>query len=248
MKDDRNKTFPYIGVKEMSKLYPSDSGGFYALKKIDLSISQGEFIGVIGKSGSGKSTLMNMISGIDQSSEGHITVGEHIISQKSENQLAKWRSKHVGIVFQFFQLMPTLTILENILLPMSFCSSVPKSEQVQRAKELLALVGIADQTNKFPSALSGGQQQRAAIARALANDPELIIADEPTGNLDSKTAENIMNLLTNLNALGKTIVIVSHDKDISKYCDRIIHIRDGHIIAAHNGEGLHSYEKKREMV
>ncbi len=219
----------HIRTEQLTKTYTQTEQAFDALRDVELKINRGDLIGIVGKSGSGKSTLMNMLSGIDQPTKGRVLVNNKLISSMTESQLAKWRGNNVGVVFQFFQLMPTLTILENILLPMSFTKTIPKRERVERAKSLLSQVGILDQMNKFPSTLSGGQQQRAAIARALANDPHLIIADEPTGNLDSKTAQQIMTLFQDLAAQGKTVIIVSHDQDMTTYCDRIIRIKDGQV-------------------
>lgn len=234
----------HVKVENLTKVYQLTNGLFFALKDVELTIYKGEFIGVIGKSGSGKSTLMNMISGIDQATSGTVQIGEDIISSLNENQLAKWRGQHIGVVFQFFQLMPTLTILENVLLPMSFSKSIPKASQNERAEALLKSVGIIEQANKFPSTLSGGQQQRAAIARALANDPSVIIADEPTGNLDSKNAKRIMDLFRQLANDGRTVIVVSHDQDIQTYCDRTIHIADGQILVDVQSEGG-TFDEKR---
>jgi putative ABC transport system ATP-binding protein len=198
------------------------------LRDIDLEIRAGEFVAPIGKSGSGKSTLLNLIGGIDRPSQGKVMVAGTAVHETSENALASWRGKTVGVVFQFFQLLPTLTIAENVMLPMDFYNARPARQRRPRALELLDLVGIADQADKLPSALSGGQQQRAAIARALANDPPIIIADEPTGNLDSETARAVLDLFRKLLDLGTTVVIATHERDISGI-DRTVELVDGRV-------------------
>lgn len=220
---------PLIRIRNMKKSFTTAAGSFEALKGIDLNIRKGEAIAIIGKSGSGKSTLMNMIAGIDKPTSGEILIEDRSIPSMSENQMAKWRGRKVGVVFQFFQLLPTLTILENVMLPMDFERSLPLSKRKERALELISLVGIEDQSNKFPTALSGGQQQRAAIARSLANDPSIILADEPTGNLDSATAKEVFRIFKELAACGKTVIIVTHDPDIADQCSRTIRLVDGHI-------------------
>lgn len=222
---------PLIHFKQLTKNYDSGAQSFSALNNISLSIQKGKFVGIVGKSGSGKSTLINMITGIDRPTYGTVQIGDYFITQMNENQIAKWRGINIGIVFQFFQLIPTLTILENIMLPMDFTGVIAKTNRKSRALELLKMVGIEDQADKFPTTLSGGQQQRVAIARALANNPSLLIADEPTGNLDSKTADVIFNIFKQLVNDGKTVVIVSHDKDITNHCDQIIELKDGKILS-----------------
>jgi putative ABC transport system ATP-binding protein len=184
---------------------------------------------VVGKSGSGKSTLINMISGIDRPSSGEIQVADTRVNDLSESKLAAWRGRQVGIVFQFFQLLPTLTITENVVLPMDFCATYPVRERRKRALDILDLVGIADQADKLPANLSGGQQQRAAIARALANRPAVLLADEPTGNLDSHTAGSILELFAGLAAAGTTVVIVTHEREIASLVDRVVTLSDGRI-------------------
>jgi ABC-type lipoprotein export system ATPase subunit len=221
---------PLIDIEDVVKTYKTEAGDFVALKHIDLSITTGEFVGIIGKSGSGKSTLINMLTGIDRATGGHIIINGTDITKLSEGDMAVWRGKNIGIVFQFFQLLPTLTVLENILLPMDFCNMYRKGERVKKAMDLLKLVELDDQANKFPAQLSGGQQQRIAIARALANDPPIICADEPTGNLDSKTAEQIFTLFQSLVDGGKTIIMVTHDRDLAKKVGRTILIADGQVI------------------
>src|SRR5579871_5009723 len=193
-----------IRLASVTKSFPVADGTFHALKNVSLEIERGQFIAITGKSGSGKSTLLNVITGIDKPTLGEVTINGVRVDKLSESELARWRGKNVGVVFQFFQLLPTLTILENVMLPMDFCSTYPKAERKQRALALLEKVNIVEQADKFPSALSGGQQQRAAIARALANDPSILVADEPTGNLDSQNAVSIMDLFNDLSKQGKT--------------------------------------------
>jgi putative ABC transport system ATP-binding protein len=219
---------PLITLRKVGKSYATPAGLYPALRDIDLEIGAGEFVALVGKSGSGKSTLLNLIGGIDRPSQGEVIVSARPLHQVPENSLARWRGKTVGVVFQFFQLLPTLTIAENVMLPMDFCNVRPARQRRARALELLDLVGIADQADKLPSALSGGQQQRAAIARALANDPPIVLADEPTGNLDSVTARAVLDLFRKLIDLGATVVIATHERDISGI-DRTIELVDGAI-------------------
>lgn len=219
-----------IQLKQVSKSFETSAGRFDALKNININIDAGECVAIFGKSGSGKSTLLNMLTGIDYPSEGNVIINSTEIQTLNESTLATWRGKNIGIVFQFFQLIPTITIYENILLAMEFVNAIPKKERQQRAEMLLNQVGILAQKNKLPAALSGGEQQRAAIARALANDPPILVADEPTGNLDSKTTEVIFNLFTELTKVGKTIIVVTHEKTSSFEYDRMIILQDGVII------------------
>jgi putative ABC transport system ATP-binding protein len=219
-----------IELSRVTKSFPLDSGVFHALKDITLSIQKGQLVAVTGKSGSGKSTLLNVIAGIDKPTEGSICVNGIRVDKLAESELASWRGKNIGVVFQFFQLLPTLTIVENVMLPMDFCNSYPKKERKERALLLLEQVDIREQADKLPSTLSGGQQQRAAIARALANDPPVVIADEPTGNLDSQTSAAIFQLFADLARTGKTVILVTHEKDISKYVENTIAIADGVIL------------------
>ncbi len=218
-----------IRLHGLKKSYFSEAGEFPALKGIDLEIYPGEFISIVGKSGSGKTTLINMIAGIDRPTAGEIWIGPTAVHALREGQMAVWRGRQLGIVFQFFQLLPMLSLLENVMLPMDFSGAVAPRERRQRALHLLDLVGIAEHARKLPSAVSGGQQQRAAIARALANDPPLVVADEPTGNLDSKTAESVFGLFEQLVAQGKTFVIVTHDSGFARRVQRSILISDGEI-------------------
>jgi len=226
---------PLIRVHQVTKTYETSSGPFTALRDVDLQVQAGEFTAVVGKSGSGKSTLINMITGIDRPSGGEVHVAGTAVHALNQEQLAVWRGRNVGVVFQFFQLLPTLTVAENVMLPMDFCNTYPARGRRGRALALLEKVGIAEQADKLPSALSGGQQQRAAIARALANDPPVLVADEPTGNLDSHTSEAVLQLFAGLAAEGKTVVMVTHERDVSRYMTRKITLADGAIVAAEVG-------------
>lgn len=219
-----------IQLDDVVKAYETEAGEFLALKGINLSIGEGEFVGVIGKSGSGKSTLINMVSGIDRPTKGEVHIGGAPVHTFNEGEMAKWRGRNLGIVFQFFQLLPILSVLENVMLPMDFCHLYSPTKRRNRAYEVLELVGVAEHANKLPSQLSGGEQQRVAIARALANDPPIILADEPTGNLDSKTSERVFHLFEALVKGGKTIIMVTHDSDQAKRVKRTIVIADGEII------------------
>ncbi len=223
---------PLISLSGVSKHYQSAAGPIVALHDLSLEIGEGEFVAVIGKSGSGKTTLINLLTGIDSPTSGSIQVGTTAVQALSQDQLAAWRGRSVGIVFQFFQLLPTLTVVENIMLPMDFCNTFAPQERRDRALRLLSNMGIAEQANKLPAALSGGQQQRAAIARALANDPPLIMADEPTGNLDSRTAAEIMAFFAQLVYTGKTVVMVTHEQDLRRYFARSITLVDGSLGSA----------------
>ena len=227
---DSNGKHSLIELHSISKNYKTAAGDFPALKNVDLHMRSGEFVSVIGKSGSGKSTLLNMITGIDRPSAGEVIVNNTAVHKLSENKMALWRGRNLGIVFQFFQLLPTISVIENIMLPMDFCKTYPLRQREKRALELLELVELSEHAYKLPTALSGGQQQRVAIARALANDPPIIIADEPTGNLDSKTADNIFQLFNDLVAQGKTIIIVTHDSGLAKRAGRTALIADGEIV------------------
>jgi putative ABC transport system ATP-binding protein len=219
-----------IELRGVSRAYRAPQGEFFALTGVDLRIAPGELIAVVGTSGSGKSTLINVIAGIDRPTAGSVEVAGADVGALGESALAAWRGTTVGVVFQFFQLLPTLTILENVVLPIDFCSTAPLDQARARALRLLDRVGIADQAHKLPSALSGGQQQRAAIARALANDPPVIAADEPTGNLDSRTAASVLELLAALAREGKTVVLVTHERELGRIADRVITLGDGRLI------------------
>jgi putative ABC transport system ATP-binding protein len=228
----RNKHMSdFIQFKKISKSFESAAGRFDALKNIDLNIGQGEYLAVVGKSGSGKSTLLNMLTGIDHPSQGTVTINSTDVHALNESQLAKWRGENTGIVFQFFQLIPTLTILENLQLAMDFVNIIPKGDRKKRAESLLVQVDISEHANKFPSALSGGEQQRAAIARALANNPPVVVADEPTGNLDSKTTEAIQELFAQLHSNGKTVVVMTHENVSNYEYDRVITLNDGFVVS-----------------
>jgi ABC-type lipoprotein export system ATPase subunit len=219
-----------IDLRSVNKNYKTAVGDYHALKDVDLQIEAGEFVSIIGKSGSGKTTLLNMITGIDRPTDGEVWVNGTAVHGLNENRMARWRGKNLGIVFQFFQLLPMISVIENIMLPMDFCRTYPLNERRKRAMELLELVELGEHAHKLPTALSGGQQQRVAIARALANDPPVIIADEPTGNLDSKTAESVFALFNDLVAKGKTIIIVTHDSGLAKRTHRTALIADGEIV------------------
>jgi putative ABC transport system ATP-binding protein len=226
-----------IHMDGMVKVYHSSSGDFEALKGIDLEIYPGEFVGIIGKSGAGKTTMVNMITGVDHPTGGKVFVNQTDIHKLNENQLALWRGKNLGVIYQSFQLMPTLSLIDNIVLPMDFCGSFHPRKSLERAMDLLKQVGLEEHAHKYPSAISGGQQQRVAIARALANDPPLIVADEPTGRLDSATAEIVFEIFSDLVRQGKTILMVTHDESISGRLSRVIQLSDGRIIAPEkNGE------------
>jgi putative ABC transport system ATP-binding protein len=219
-----------ISLQNVVKTYDVAAGIFTALKGVDLLVDPGEFVAVIGKSGSGKSTLVNMITGIDRPTSGEVLVGDTAVHALNEGQVAVWRGLNVGVVFQFFQLLPTLTVVENVMLPMDFCNVYAMREREERALHLLEQVDMVDHAYKLPSAVSGGQQQRVAIARALANDPPIVVADEPTGNLDSVTSESIFKLFEELVADCKTILMVTHDLDLAERATRTILLVDGEIM------------------
>jgi putative ABC transport system ATP-binding protein len=218
-----------IRLEGVTRVYHMGRRAVVALRDVDLTIAQGEFVALAGPSGSGKSTLLNMISGIDKPTDGRVVVGDVVVSQMDENSLARWRGETIGIIFQFFQLLPTLTVLENVMLPMEFRRTYP-GQREERAREVLSIVGLASQAHHLPSELSGGEQQRVAIARALANDPPLLLADEPTGNLDTETGQRVVQLLGDLNRQGKTIVLVTHEEHLTAVAGRIVHMRDGRIV------------------
>ncbi len=233
-KGPNRATEALITLRNVVKTYITPAGSFKALRGIDLRIKEGEFMAVVGKSGSGKSTLLNMLTGIDRPTSGEVIAGQTAIHQLSEGETARWRGRNVGIVFQFFQLLPTLTIAENIMLAMDFCRTLPVSKRKPRALELLEQVGIAEQAYKLPAMLSGGEQQRVAIARALANDPPILVADEPTGNLDTETAKAVFQLLKSQASIGKTVIVVTHDRDLAVQVHRTITLVDGRIVQESN--------------
>jgi ABC-type lipoprotein export system ATPase subunit len=237
-KNDANDNLQMIDLRSVDKYYQSAAGDYHALKSIDLGIRAGEFVSIIGKSGSGKSTLLNMIAGIDRPTTGEVWVNGTAVHKMDENQMAIWRGTNLGIIFQFFQLLPALNLLQNVILPMDLAGKYTKRERRQRAEHLLDLVGLSEHRHKLPSMISGGQQQRAAIARALANDPPILIADEPTGNLDSKTAETIFALFNDLVAQGKTVIIVTHDSGLAKRTHRTALIADGEIVNEYVAKAL----------
>lgn len=219
-----------VHLREVVKTYKGTAGTFTALKGVDLQVEAGAFVSIIGKSGSGKSTLINVITGIDRPTSGEVIVDNVQVHALNEEQIAVWRGRSIGVIFQFFQLLPTLTAVENILLAMDYGGQYPAAERPERAMYLLELVGMADRAHRLPNSISGGQQQCVAIARALANDPVLLTADEPTGNLDSKSAEMVFHLFENLAGAGKTILMVTHDNDLAARAQRTIKLADGRIV------------------
>jgi putative ABC transport system ATP-binding protein len=221
---------PLIRLRQVLKSYQTAAGEFPALKGIDLEIGSGEFVGVLGKSGAGKSTLVNMISGVDHLTSGEVWVGDVAVHRLNENQAAQWRSRNLGVIYQSFQLMPTLSLLDNVLLPLDFSGQFRGKRTSKWAMELLRQVELEEHARKLPAAISGGQQQRVAIARALANDPPIIVADEPTGRLDSVTAETIFEIFEKLVHQGRTIVMVTHDASFARRFSRLVWLADGLIV------------------
>jgi putative ABC transport system ATP-binding protein len=219
-----------IDLRGVVKAYETPAGPFVALKGVDLAVQAGEFVAVVGKSGSGKSTLINMFTGIDHPTEGQVIVANTAIRHLSEGQMAEWRGRTMGIIFQFFQLLPVLSVIENVMIPMDLAGLYGLRERYDRAMHLLEQVGIAGDARKFPAVLSAGEQQRAAIARALANDPPILVADEPTGNLDTRAAETVFALFETLVAQGKTILMVTHDDELAHRVPRTVTIADGLIV------------------
>jgi ABC-type lipoprotein export system ATPase subunit len=236
-----------IELNQVVKTFHTPAGSFTALKNINLQVKAGEFAAVIGKSGSGKSTLINMVTGIDRPSLGEVHIGGTPIHNLNEDKMAAWRGRSLGVIFQFFQLLPTLTVVENVMLPMELCNTYTRPERRERAMHLLAQVGMTDQANKFPSAVSGGQQQRAAIARSLANDPDILIADEPTGSLDSKTADSIFMMFEDFVRQGRTILMVTHDRDLASRVSRVILIADGEITDQYISNALPLLNKNEQV-
>ena len=226
----RNGNGHLVDLRQVTKVYEGAAGKFTALKGINLQVKGGEFVTIVGKSGCGKSTLINVITGIDRPTSGEVLVGGAAVHTLREGQIAVWRGRAIGVVFQFFQLLPTLTAIENVMLAMDFCRTIPPGERYGRALHLLEQVDMADYAHQLPSALSGGQQQSVAIARALANDPPLLAADEPTGNLDSRTADAVFRLFEDLVENGKTILMVTHDGDLAQRARRTIQLADGEIV------------------
>ena len=233
-----------IELRKVVKVYKTPAGEFTALKGVDLEVEAGEFVAVIGKSGSGKSTLINTVTGIDHPTGGEVIVAGTPIHRLNEAQMAKWRGRSLGVIFQFFQLLPTLSLVENVMLPMEFARLHTPRVRRERAMQLLELVGMAEQAVKMPAAVSGGQQQRVAIARALANDPPIIVADEPTGSLDSKTALAIYRIFEDLVAHGKTILMVTHDRDLASRVTRVVLISDGEIVDQYAVQAMAGLDRK----
>jgi putative ABC transport system ATP-binding protein len=216
-------------LRRVNKSFQVGESEIPVLKELSLEVHAGEFISIVGQSGSGKSTLLNMVTGIDFPTSGEVLVTGQNVTTMSENELAVWRGKNVGIIFQFFQMLPALSLLQNVILPMAFAGILPRNQRKARATELLELVGLADQLHKLPNMVSGGQQQRAAVARALANDPPLLVADEPTGNLDARTADDVFDIFVRLSSEGKTIIMVTHNQVLAGRVPRAIELDDGRI-------------------
>ena len=223
-------SIPLIQLRDVGKVYRTPAGDFPALKSITADFERGEFVGVIGKSGAGKSTLVNVITGVDHLTSGQVWIDGTSVHDLDESQMALWRGVNVGVVYQTFELLPTLSLLDNVMLPMDFCGLYHPRKSPERAMQLLRDVGLEGHERKPPTKISGGQQQRVAIARALANDPPIVVADEPTGNLDSATAEEIFALFEGLVEQGKTIVMVTHDRSLASRFDRTLQIVDGEIV------------------
>lgn len=236
---DHNESNEFIQIEDVQKDYVSGRRTIHALRGINLSIGRGEWVTLLGPSGCGKSTLLNILTGIDRPTSGRVVINDTEISSRTEEQLSQWRGRNVGIIFQFFQLMPTLTALENVVLPMDLAG---RGRDRQRARSLLERVGLKDLGNNLPSELSGGEQQRVAIARALANDPPLILADEPTGNLDSETGTHVLELFHELWQQGKTIIMVTHDRANAEVGSRVIELRDGQVLRDISNRHLQSVD------
>ena len=220
---------PLIDLRGVRKTFPLGEREVTVLDDVSLTVERGEFVAIVGASGSGKSTLLNMITGVDRPTAGEVRVAGTALQELDENRLAIWRGEHVGVVFQFFQLLPSLTLLQNVVLPMDFVGRLPAAERRARAEALLARVGLTAHADQLPGTVSGGQQQRAAIARALANDPPLLVADEPTGNLDSRTADEVLAVLDAVRGDHRTIVLVTHAPEVAERADRIVRVVDGRI-------------------
>lgn len=222
-----NTNAPIVEVKDVTKSFPVGDTEVTILKGVSLTVQPGEFVAIVGPSGNGKSTLLNMMTGIDRPSTGEVYVTGQPLHKMTENQMAIWRGQHLGIIFQFFQMLPSLSLVQNIILPMEFAGKYTRQDRKERAMDLLDLVGMADQADKLPSMVSGGQQQRAAIARSLANDPPMIVGDEPTGNLDAKTANEVFNIFYTLVESGKTMLMVTHDRELAGRIPRLVEVRNG---------------------
>lgn len=235
MKGNTSDTAPFIRLRGVVKRYYGATGAVVALQGIDLEVQRGEFLVVLGKSGSGKTTLVNLLTGLDRVTAGEIWVNNTPVHRLSVGATARWRGQAVGVVFQTFELLPTLTLLQNVMLPMDFARRGPPARQRERALALLAELELADHAHKPPTASSGGQQQRVAIARALANDPPLVVADEPTGSLDSATAATVVRIFTRLVTQGKTVVLVTHDHDIARQATRVVTLSDGELVNEQRG-------------
>ncbi|MBI4673656.1 MAG: ABC transporter ATP-binding protein [Chloroflexi bacterium] len=220
---------PIIEIRDVVKSFPVGNSTVTILKGVSFHVKPGEFVSIVGPSGNGKSTLLNMITGIDRPTSGEIMVTGKPVHKMSEDQLAGWRGDNVGIIFQFFQMLPALSLVQNVILPMDLANKFPARERHERAMGLLQRVGLDDQAHKLPSQVSGGQQQRAAIARALANDPPLVVADEPTGNLDSRNSQDVFDLFADVVSGGKTLLMVTHDKELATRVPRVVEILDGRI-------------------
>ena len=218
-----------VKLRNVNKSFQVGDSVIPVLKTLSLDVHAGEFVSIVGQSGCGKSTLLNMITGIDFPTSGEVLVTGQDVNIMSENELAAWRGKNVGIIFQFYQMLPALSLLQNVILPMDFAGILPRNERKNRATELLELVGLGDQLHKLPNTVSGGQQQRAAVARALANDPPLLVADEPTGNLDTRTADDVFDIFLRLSSEGKTIIMVTHNQVLASRVPRAIEMDDGRI-------------------
>jgi putative ABC transport system ATP-binding protein len=227
MEPARTSSDPVVRLTRATKTYSTPAGAFHALRAIDLEVGRGEFLGVVGRSGSGKSTLLNLVAGIDRPTSGTVEVAGTSLGGLSEARLSAWRGAHVGVVFQFFELLPTLTAAENVMLPMEFAGRHTPRERRQQALALLERMDVCDQADKLPGTLSGGQRQRVAIARSLANQPALLVADEPTGNLDTQSSESVLALLTELAGEGRTVIMVTHEPVIAGVADRVVTLVDG---------------------
>ena len=237
-----------IDLENVTKSFQVGERLTTVLHDVSLTVPAGQFLSIVGASGNGKSTMLNMITGIDRPSRGRVTINGTELHAMNENELAQWRGHNVGIIFQFFQLLPALTLQQNVVLAMDFVGKIPRRRRARRALDLLDQVGLADQAHKLPGTVSGGQQQRAAIARALANDPPLVVADEPTGNLDSRTAEAVQALLEMMHRGGKTVVMVTHNNELAQRTERIVHIADGRLNSVTPANGQHHAEDRERRA